>query len=172
MRKKKVIPHSLHVNPSPLLTPSGGAGRHQGKTAARFIKVRRGVFSERGHRDLQTEEAENETPNQSRRGKHLESTGEFKSVKPVLLLHNLSLTFSVSCEKNSMISSSCCSTMVSHCGRGDKRVFLTTQITKHAAKAFGFLQSLTANFKLAETLESKEASERSMASPLRDFTLM
>lgn len=41
-------------------------------------------------------------------------------ITPVLLLHNLSLTLSVSWAKNSMISSSCCSTMVSHCGRGDK----------------------------------------------------
>lgn len=39
---------------------------------------------------------------------------------PVLLLHSLSLTLSVSWAKNSMISSSCCSTIVSHWTKKEK----------------------------------------------------
>lgn len=58
---------------------------------------------------------------------------------PVLLLHSLSLTLSVSWAKNSMISSSWCSTMVSHCRRGDEaqRLIMRIILNRRASRAFG-----------------------------------
>lgn len=53
------ISQSLHMNLYLFFTSSEKADdRWPGKTVAPFIKVHRGVFSERGHRDLQGEEAE------------------------------------------------------------------------------------------------------------------
>lgn len=118
-----------------------------------------------------------------------------------------------------MISSSCCSTIVSHWRTQYKQLLKTAQFTVQVTRFVvvgcikllllrlfirltinqqniviqGYLHQthndvsifflrlsrraalkivLTANFKLAVTLESSVASERSIASPLRDFTLM